>query len=132
MTTAVLEPVRNLLLQLERRLRGDVDSMTREVSCGTEMQSGGNLSNGPVEDRAEHGSDSSDEDVTIGLLELESARLGEIAAALDLIAGGTFGRCEECARAIASDRLRAIPFTRLCIACARREHKGSTPAGVKL
>ena len=124
MTKTELEPVRNLLLRLERRLRGDVAGLTNEVSCGTEMQSGGNLSNAPVEDRAERGSDSSDEDVTIGLLELESDRLGEITAALDRIAGGTFGRCEGCARDIASDRLRAIPFTRLCIACARREHQG--------
>ncbi|OWK39795.1 TraR/DksA family transcriptional regulator [Fimbriiglobus ruber] len=122
MTKTELEPVRNLLLQLQRRLRGDVDRLTTEVSCGTEMQSGGNLSNVPVEDRAERGSDSSDEDVTIGLMELESARLGEITAALDRIAGGTFGRCEGCARAIPSDRLSALPFTRLCIACARLEH----------
>ena len=124
MTKPELEPVRNLLLRLERRLRGDVAGLTNEVSCGTETQSGENLSNVPVEDRAERGSDSSDEDVTIGLLELESTRLSEITAALDRIAGGTFGRCEGCARAIASDRLRAIPFTRLCIACARREHQG--------
>ncbi len=121
MTKTELEPVRNLLLQLERRLRGDVDCLTEEVSCGTETQSGGNLSNIFVEDRAERGSDSSDDDVTIGLLELESARLGEVIAALDRISGGTFGRCEGCTRAIPSARLRAIPFTRLCIACARKE-----------
>lgn len=120
MTKTELELVRKLLLQLERRLRGDVDCLTEEVSCGTEMQSGGNLSNIFVEDRAERGSDSSDDDVTIGLLELESARLGEVTAALDRISEGTFGRCEGCRRAIPSGRLKAIPFTRLCIACAHK------------
>jgi RNA polymerase-binding transcription factor DksA len=122
MTETELEPVRNQLLELERRLRADVGSLASEVAGGAETPSGGDLSNAPVEDRAERGSDSSDDDVTIGLLKLESTLLGEITAALGRIAGGTFGRCAGCARAIPRDRLRAVPFARRCIACARTEH----------
>jgi RNA polymerase-binding transcription factor DksA len=119
MTEMELDPIRHQLLELARRLRGDVGTLTAEVCCGTETQSNGNRTSSPVEDRAERGSDSCDDVVTIGLLELESARLGEVNAALDRLDGGTFGRCEGCARAVSRDRLRAIPFARLCIACAR-------------
>jgi RNA polymerase-binding transcription factor DksA len=125
-----LDPIRHQLLELAQRLRGDVGTLTAEVYCGTETQSSGNLTNVPVEDRAERGSESSDDDVTIGLLELESARLGEVNAALDRLDRGTFGRCEDCARGIARDRLRAIPFARRCIACARAAQQGRhTPQG---
>lgn len=123
MTKLELEHLRNLLVQLEHRFRGDVNGLTNEVSCGTEMESAGNLSNVFIKDRAERGCDSADEDVTIGLLELESDRLGEIAAALDRIADESYGRCEGCDGTIARDRLTAIPFTRWCIVCARREHQ---------
>ena len=34
---------------------------------------------------------------------------------------GTFGICEECGKAISLERLRAIPYTRLCIPCKQVE-----------
>ncbi|QJX01267.1 TraR/DksA family transcriptional regulator [Frigoriglobus tundricola] len=118
------DPIRHQLLELARRIRGDVGALTAEVCCGTGGQSSGNLTNIPGEDRAERGSDCFDDDVTIDLLELGSARLGEVNAALDRLDGGTFGRCEGCARAISRERLRAIPFARLCITCARAAPHG--------
>jgi DnaK suppressor protein len=40
--------------------------------------------------------------------------------ALDQLAAGTYGTCEECGRPIAPERLEARPDARLCIECARR------------
>ena len=55
--------------------------------------------------------------------EVERRELAEIDAALERIARGEFGRCEECAGAIGRQRLRAIPEARLCINCRERaEH----------
>ena len=84
----------------------------------------GNLSNIPVEDRAELGSDSYDEEVTIGLLEKEGPRLGEINAALERIDKGTFGRCEECGQEISRKRLQAIPFADGASSAPARHNKG--------
>ena len=42
----------------------------------------------------------------------------QIKQALRRIEDGTYGKCVHCGRAIASDRLRALPFTANCIACA--------------
>jgi RNA polymerase-binding transcription factor DksA len=58
--------------------------------------------------------------VALGLLENEQQALGEVAAALGRIERGTFGRCEGCGEAIPGGRLRALPYARYCVGCARR------------
>ena len=52
------------------------------------------------------------------LLEHENEVLGEVADALKRIEQGTFGRCENCGKAIARGRLDAIPYARYCARCA--------------
>ena len=44
--------------------------------------------------------------------------LRDIDAALGRIEAGTYGFCESCGRSIGRPRLRAIPATRTCLACA--------------
>jgi RNA polymerase-binding transcription factor DksA len=119
-----METFRHRLLKLERRLRGDVCTLADEAFHETDGDARGNLSNIPVEDRAELGSDNYCGQATIGLFENASARLGEINAALERIDDGTFGRCEECGQEISSTRLQTIPFTRECIRCARKAQQG--------
>ncbi len=46
------------------------------------------------------------------------AERGEIAAARERVASGTFGVCESCGRPIADARLEVLPFARRCISCA--------------
>jgi DnaK suppressor protein len=55
-----------------------------------------------------------------GLQEGAQQTLGEIDAALLRIDTGTYGACEACGRQIGEDRLRAIPWARLCIDDQRR------------
>ena len=38
---------------------------------------------------------------------------------------GTFGRCEECQGPIPKPRLQALPYTRHCVACARKLQQSS-------
>lgn len=51
----------------------------------------------------------------------------EIDAALQRIKEGTYGTCVRCGRKISVARLKAIPVTRLCVACARAEERGEPP-----
>ena len=46
--------------------------------------------------------------------------VSEIHGALKRILTGTFGVCEECGDDIGVERLRAQPFTRLCVECRRK------------
>jgi len=43
--------------------------------------------------------------------------------ALSKIPKGTYGVCEGCGRSIDANRLRAIPYARLCIRCKEHEER---------
>ena len=55
----------------------------------------------------------------VALLDQARARLADVDAALARAAAGNYGRCAECGRAIAPERLAARPQARTCIDCAR-------------
>ncbi len=57
---------------------------------------------------------------SLSLAVLADERAADIDEALDRIARGTFGFCDECHRRIPLKRLRALPTVRLCIDCKRR------------
>jgi DnaK suppressor protein len=69
------------------------------------------------------GREKSEEEVALSLLGNEEELLADCQAALDRIKASTFGACEACRKPIAKDRLKAAPYVRLCIDCARREPK---------
>jgi DnaK suppressor protein len=50
-------------------------------------------------------------------LERESSLLREVRAALERIAGGSYGVCLHCEEEISQKRLKAMPWATLCIAC---------------
>jgi DnaK suppressor protein len=47
--------------------------------------------------------------------------LQAIEEALDRIEQGTYGSCRDCGEAISEARLKAIPWTRVCIACKEKQ-----------
>ena len=61
-----------------------------------------------------------DRELDEGLEESARESLVEIEAALQRIEDGTYGICEGCGKPIGTDRLSAIPWTRLCIDDQRR------------
>src|SRR5262249_30321208 len=79
----------------------------------------GNLSHVPIR-VADLGSDSFEQEFTLGLLENDEQKLKEIDAALERIEQWRFGRCEECGKVISKERLEALPYARHCIECARK------------
>ena len=70
-------------------------------------------------DTAELGSDNADQDITLSLLGSENDALGQIEAAIERIDDGSYGLCETCGVEIPNARLEAIPYTALCVHCAR-------------
>lgn len=70
---------------------------------------------------AESGTDTFEEDVRLARMESAGEEIGEIEEALHRIHEGTYGACEECGKPISLERLRAIPYARLCISCKQIE-----------
>lgn len=64
-------------------------------------------------------------DADVHVLDTERAMLDDINAALARLDDGTYGKCEECQATISEARLEAVPYTPLCIACARTLEEGA-------
>jgi RNA polymerase-binding transcription factor DksA len=105
------------------------DRLTRQVGAmeGQAFKEGD--SEVSVDHMADHGTDTFDQDFTLGLIENEENTIREIDAAIDRIQNGSFGICEPCIEDpaklcktcphIPKARIEAIPYTRYCVEYAR-------------
>ena len=124
MTSADMDTYRQLLNNLRLRHNRDVSHLTDEALRRQDGNASGNLSNMPIH-MADLGTDSFEQEFTLSLLENEEQLLEEVNAALDRIDRGVFGRCEECNAVIPKVRLNAVPYTRYCVDCARKQEQGA-------
>ena len=60
----------------------------------------------------------------MSLMENENRSLEMVEHALKRIDDGSYGTCEACGERIPKARLKAIPFTSLCVKCAAADEKG--------
>ena len=72
---------------------------------------------------ADLATDTYDREFSLGLASNERELLYEIDEALKRIKEATFGICEECKSSISKRRLKAIPYTRLCLKCQEAKEK---------
>jgi RNA polymerase-binding protein DksA len=75
------------------------------------------------EDLADVASDTFEREKGIAIENSVHDLLEQVEEALGRIEDGTFGVCEMCAQPIHPDRLRALPYARLCINCKAREEQ---------
>lgn len=124
MTKADLDSYQKTLLSLRTRLTGNISRLADEAFRTNGNETSGNLSHAPLH-IADLGSDSFEQEFTLSLMQNEEQVLEEIGEALERIAQGTFGKCEECQAAITKGRLQALPYTRYCVKCARKVQQSS-------
>jgi len=116
-----LEQFRELLLHLQARLRGDVETLTSGALGG------GSDSKSPTH-MAELGTETYEQDFSLRVMESDQEVLKEIKAALQRIEDKTYGICEGCEeegkppskRWIPKTRLKVIPHARHCVSCAEQ------------
>ena len=70
-------------------------------------------------DSAEQASDRENDEVLERLDQSGREEIAKIEAALARIEAGTYGVCVTCGDTISSQRLAALPYTMVCIGCAR-------------
>ncbi|MGH7836254.1 MAG: TraR/DksA family transcriptional regulator [Candidatus Binataceae bacterium] len=68
-------------------------------------------------------SEERDREINFILSDRERAKSQQIEDALARIAEGNYGECESCGLEIAEERLRALPFTRLCRDCQQDQER---------
>lgn len=114
MSPEKLRQFEKLLIQLDARVRGEVDQVVALIHEEVDVKP--HLSAAPVHP-ADIAADAVDVDVKV--LHAECDQLEQIKLALGRIAAGTFGRCTRCHGEIGAERLLAIPYISLCVPCAR-------------
>jgi RNA polymerase-binding protein DksA len=118
MTQKQLDYYKQLLLEKMQEILSDVCQMEESV-----FQGGGELSTMPVH-LADVGTDSYEQEFSLGLMAEERKTLMEIQQALARIQNGTFGFCEGLGIPIEENRLEAIPWTRYSLEYAKMIESG--------
>jgi len=116
-----LEQYRDLLLTLQARLLGDVQTLTSgALGSSSESKSPTHM--------AELGTETYEQDFDLRIMESDQEVLKEIRVALKKVDDGSFGICEGCVEAgrppskcwIPKMRLKHIPQARHCVSCAEK------------
>ena len=72
-------------------------------------------------DMADQASGNNEVHIALRLRQTDAKILQAIEEALQRIDKGTYGICRDCGNAIAPARLKAIPWTRVCIDCKEKQ-----------
>jgi len=80
-------------------------------------------SEGAGRDPADVGSTNFERDHEMSLANNARELLDQTRLALRHIANGTYGRCDNCGKAIGKGRLQAFPRATLCVECKQREER---------
>jgi len=121
LTDEELEFFRQMLLEKRRELLGDVAAMEDQAMRGSDS-AGGLGSSMPIH-MADLGSDTWEQEFTLGLIEKERSLVREIDEALDRIQQRTYGVCMATGRPITKARLKAKPWAKHCIEYERELEK---------
>ena len=114
--------LRELLLERSGVLEVDLAGLENETT-GEGAERAGAPSPAPGH-LAELASDASEKAVMFGQIESQSLELAEVRDALERLERGAFGLCDDCNEEIPIERLRAIPYARLCKGCKSAEERG--------
>jgi DnaK suppressor protein len=113
-----LQDLRAILVRRRDALRS---ALAGDLSLLKELRS---ESPGDVIDAAY---DSTQDEISSQLAEVESRELASIENALERMKEGKYGICEVCSRKISMARLDALPYATMCIECQRElERSGSS------
>jgi DnaK suppressor protein len=72
-------------------------------------------------DMADQATGNNEVHIALKLKQTDAKILTAIEEALVRIDKGTYGECRDCGEPIADARLKAIPWTRVCIACKEKQ-----------
>ena len=109
------------LKQMEALLLAKKNALLKEVEERFKKQKDDN--NEKLTDVAEIASSGLSSDMEMQLVEEDARELKQIEDALARIKAGHYGTCEQCGCLIKKARLKAIPFTTLCVSCKEEEEK---------
>ncbi len=115
------ERFRDILLVERRRVSSAIDHLHESNSTSLEDETEEETYDNHLADSA---TATLNREIDYTLEENSEHVLAAIEEALSRIDEGTFGKCARCGKAIAEERLEAIPYATRCIDCKRLEERG--------
>lgn len=100
---------------MTRILLGEKSKIVQEVS--NKIKDEANTSKSKTGDIYDIASSERERELSLTLGDRDRGKLPEIEDALERLEDGSYGECEECEEPIAQNRLRILPFTRVCVEC---------------
>ena len=117
-----LDYFKKLILKRKERILEDIQHISDDTLKKSQKDAAGDIS-GYTYHMADIATDTYDREFSLSLASNERQALYELEDALKKIEEGTFGICEECKILISRTRLRAVPYTRLCLKCQEKKEK---------
>jgi DnaK suppressor protein len=73
-------------------------------------------------DFADRSAAANEQEISIQLKQTDAKLLRAIDDALSRVEAGTFGICSDCDEEIPNVRLKAVPWTKVCVACKEKQY----------
>jgi len=121
---ARVEEFAKLLLDERKRLRAELSEM-EEHQVKTEEKPVADVA-GYDDDLVDVATETFEREKELALETSVQGMLQMVEEALRKVHEGTYGICDGCGKPIDGNRLRAIPYARLCIKCKEREERYRT------
>ncbi len=107
--------MREILLNMRKSLLGEIRDNVKEESDYLKAPATGDIYDLASSER--------ERELALLLGDRDREKLAEIDEALRRIEDGSYGYCEECGEKIGIGRLKAMPFTQLCVECKSKLEK---------
>ena len=102
------DKIKEMLFQMKKELLQGVDQSIKDES---------DYLKNDVGDFYDHASNDRDRELALTFTDRERAKLVQIDEALKRIEEGGYGECDNCMDEIGEDRLKVMPFAKLCLSC---------------
>ena len=117
-----LAEFKKLILKRKEEILEGIKHISEDTLKKSQKDAAGDIS-GYTYHMADVATDTYDREFSLGLASNERKLLYEFDDALKRIEEGTFGVCEDCKSLIAKNRLKAVPYARLCVKCQEKKEK---------
>jgi len=117
---------KDALLRIHKSLVEKRDELRRQLANELDLAHPADAGTGDLFDAAMDGTQN---EMHSQLAAFESRELQQIERAIKLIRKGRYGSCEVCGAAIPVARLKALPYTTVCISCRQKQETTGVGTG---
>ena len=122
MTKKELMKFKELILENKEAILDQIEHISKDTLKQTQKDASGDIS-GYTYHMADVATDTYDREFSLGIASNERQILYEIDDALKRIEDGNYGICTDCGKLVSRKRLKAIPYTQLCLKCQQAREK---------